>query len=285
MKKQNVLWCFVTAFLLACIFSSVLADTTLSKNDNNAESILALDMQSNQILFAQKSDEVRPLASITKLVSALVLLDLPIKWNSYAKITDADCDAFSRQVIAGEILSLEDLWNIALVGSVNSAMKALVRHSGVDRETFVVLMNKKAKSLKLDSLVLVEPSGLNSKNVGNAKDVARLLKEALKSKKIFNALQTGVYFAKPLHKETSRKIYNTNWLLTGWIPHDFPPGSIVGKTGFLKNIGYNLTVRMADNKNRQIIIVVLGSKSFTSRFAKARELATQIFNNDLGRKS
>lgn len=285
MKKRGALWCFLTAFLLACIFSSVLADTTLSKKDSDSESILALDMQSNQILFAQKSDEVRPLASITKLVSALVLLDLPIKWNSYAKITDADCDSFSRQVIAGEVLSLHDLWNIALVGSVNSAMKALVRNSGVNQETFVALMNKKAKSLNLNSLILVEPSGLHSKNVGNAKDVAKLLKEALKSKKILNALQTGVYFAKPLHKETPKKIYNTNWLLAGWIPSDFPPGSIVGKTGFLKNIGYNLTVRMTDNKNRQIIIVVLGSKSFTSRFVKARELANWIFNNCPGRKS
>ena len=279
MKKQIVLRYFVTAFLLVFIFSSVLADTKLPKKDNETESILAIDLQSNQILFEQKSDEVRPLASITKLVSALVLLDLPIKWNTYAKITDADCDSFSRQVIAGEVLSLHDLWNIALVGSVNSAMKALVRHSGVDRETFVTLMNKKAKSLNLNSLVLVEPSGLDSRNVGNAKDVARLLKEALKSKKILNALQTGIYFAKPLHKETPKKIYNTNWLLTGWVPSDFPLGSIVGKTGFLKNIGYNLTVRMTDNKNRQIIIVVLGSKSFTSRFAKARELANKVFNN------
>lgn len=279
MKKQIVLRYFVTAFLLVFIFSSVLADTKLPKKDNETESILAIDLQSNQILFEQKSDEVRPLASITKLVSALVLLDLPIKWNTYAKITDADCDSFSRQVIAGEVLSLHDLWNIALVGSVNSAMKALVRHSGVDRETFVALMNKKAKSLNLNSLVLVEPSGLDSRNVGNAKDVARLLKEALKSKKILNALQTGIYFAKPLHKETPKKIYNTNWLLTGWVPSDFPLGSIVGKTGFLKNIGYNLTVRMTDNKNRQIIIVVLGSKSFTSRFAKARELANKVFNN------
>lgn len=279
MKKQIVLRCLVTAFLLVCIFSSVLADTTVPNKNGNAESILVLDIQSNQILFAQKSDEVRPLASITKLVSALVLLDLPIKWNSYAKITDADCDSFSRQVIAGEILSLQDLWNIALIGSVNSAMKALIRHSGVDRETFVALMNKKAKSLNLNSLVLVEPSGLDSRNVGNAKDVARLLKEALKSKKILNALQTGIYFAKPLHKEMPKKIYNTNWLLTGWVPSDFPLGSIVGKTGFLKNIGYNLTVRMTDNKNRQIIIVVLGSKSFTSRFAKARELANKVFNN------
>ncbi len=285
MKKQNVLRYFVITSILVCIFSSVLADTTVPNKNGNAESILVLDMQSNQILFTQKSDEVRPLASITKLVSALVLLDLPIKWNAYAKITEADCDSFSRQTIAGEILTLHDLLNIALVGSVNSAMKVLVKNSGVSKENFVALMNKKAKSLNLNSLILVEPSGLSSKNVGNAKDVAKLLKEALKSKKILNALQTEVYFAKPLHKKIPQKIYNTNWLLTGWVPSDFPPGSIVGKTGFLKNIGYNLTVRMADNKNRQIIIVVLGSKSFTSRFTKARELATQIFNNNPGRKS
>ncbi|HRY36972.1 MAG TPA: hypothetical protein P5230_03830 [Candidatus Magasanikbacteria bacterium] len=274
MKKQSA---FVTIFILLCLFSISLPGATLPKDIT--DSVLAIDAKTGQILFEKNSDEVRPLASITKLISAMVLLDLRVDWNASTKIISIDCDRFSRQLIAGDVLKLNDLWNIALIGSVNSAMKALVRKSGVSEKQFVELMNKKAKDLNLNSMVFVEPSGLSSKNIGNAKDTAKLLKEALKFEKILKTLLVDKYYVQPLNKETPKQIYNTNWLMTNWIPSDFPKGSIVGKTGYLKNSGYNLSVRLTDDKNHQIIVIVLGAKSFTSRFSKARELANRIFNN------
>lgn len=255
----------------------------LPKNDENftttgtAAALLAVDVQTGKVLFEKNSQEVRPLASITKLMTAMVLLDLSIDWNTSTQVIDDDCDSSSHQLSSGEILKLSDLWNIALVSSANSAIKAMVRNSGVSEDGFIILMNKKAKELGLDSMHFVEPTGLDAGNIGHAKDVAEMLKEALKSEKILKTLQLGKYYSKPLNEEKSRLVYSTNWLLTDWIPNKFDVKCIVGKTGFINDSGYNFVVRLADDKNHQIIIVVLGAGSDETRFTQARDLGDWIF--------
>lgn len=259
----------------------------MQKNNNffsgtsTAVSFLIIDVQTDKQLFEKNSQQVRSLASITKLMSAMVLLDLPINWSSSTQILDIDCDSFSHQVQAGDILKLSDLWNVALVGSANNAIKALVRNSGVSSEEFVLLMNEKAKELNLKSMSFTEPTGLGSGNVGNARDVAGLLKEALKSEKIFKSLQIGQYSTKPLNSQKPRQVYSTNWLLTNWMPNKFSIDKIVGKTGFIYDSGYNFVVRLADNKDHQIIVVVLGAQNNESRFSEARDLADWIFKQYL----
>jgi len=259
----------------------------LSKGDgvflttNTAASLLALDVQTDKILFDKNSQEIRPLASITKLMAAMVMLDLPIDWNTSTQIKNDDCDSSSHQLIAGDVLKLSDLWNVALVGSANSAIKALVRNSGLSEEEFVNLMNKKAQDLNLKSLRFTEPTGLDAGNNGSAQEVAFLLKEALKSEKILKTLQIGEYYTKPLGKEKPRRIYSTNWLLTDWIPNNFDAKCIVGKTGFINDSGYNFVVRLADDSNHQIIVVVLGASNNEARFSQARDLGGWIFQHYL----
>ncbi|HRY36528.1 MAG TPA: serine hydrolase [Candidatus Magasanikbacteria bacterium] len=256
----------------------------LKKEENNfsgtstAAALLAIDVQTDRVLFEKKSEELRPLASITKLMTAMTLLDLPIDWNTSTIIIEEDCDSSSHQLKAGDNLKLSDLWNVALVGSSNSAIKTLVRNSGFSEENFAALMNKKAKELKLASLSFSEPTGLSSKNIGNAKDIAGLLKESLKSEKILKSLQIGEYFTKPLNNEKPRKIYSTNWLLTDWIPNQYAANCIAGKTGFINDSGYNFVVRLTDEKKHQIIVVVLGAASNEARFLEARDLGNWIFH-------
>lgn len=256
----------------------------LPKNEANftatgtAAVLLVIDVQTDKILFEKNSEEIRPLASITKLMTAITLLDLPIDWNTSTVIIEDDCDSSSHQLKAGDNLKLSDIWNVALVGSSNSAIKALVRNSGFSEENFVALMNKKAKELQLNSLSFFEPTGLSAKNVGRALDIAGLLKESLKSEKILKSLQIGEYFTKPLNKEKSRKVYSTNWLLTDWIPNKYDTSCIAGKTGFINDSGYNFVVRLADEKNHQIIVVVLGAGSNESRFLEARDLGDWVFH-------
>lgn len=246
---------------------------------NMAVSLLALDVLTDKMLFEKNIEEIRPLASITKLMTAMVLLDLPIDWNTSTKILDSDCDSSSHQLKSGEVFKLSDLWNVALVGSSNSAIKALVRNSGVSEESFVALMNKKAKNLNLNSFVFSESTGLDAKNIGHARDVAFLLKESLKSEKILKTLQIGEYYTKPLSKEKSRRIYSTNWLLIDWVPNNFSASCIVGKTGFINDSGYNFVVRLADEQNHQIIVVVLGAKDNEARFSEARDLGGWVFHH------
>ncbi len=268
-------------------FPASLPAWPLSKNKNvfnstsTAVASLVIDVVTDKILFEKNSEEVRSLASVTKLMSVMVLLDLPINWNSSTQIIEDDCDVSSHQLEVGDVMKLSDLWNAALIGSANNAIKALVRNSGISQEKFVDLMNKKAKNLGLNSLSFSEPTGLSSYNIGNAKDVAGLLKEALKSEKILKALQIGQYFTNPLNNEKPRRIYSTNWLLTDWIPNKFSSDRIVGKTGFINASGYNFVVRLTDNKDHQIIVVILGAQNNEARFSEARDLADWIFKQYL----
>jgi D-alanyl-D-alanine endopeptidase (penicillin-binding protein 7) len=244
-----------------------------------AEAVFVVDAQTDKDLFSKNSETVRPLASITKLMTAMVLLDLPINWNSTTQILDSDTDYFSHQIKVGEVYKLGDLWDLALVSSANNAIKALVRNSGVPEEKFVQLMNEKAKDLSLSSMSFSEPTGLSSYNIGNAKDVAKMLRESLKSEKILKSLQKGQYYASPLNGSKPRVVYSTNWLLTDWMPNNFSSGKIVGKTGFINDSGYNFVVRLADNKDHQIIVAVMGAINNEARFAQARDLGEWIFKH------
>jgi D-alanyl-D-alanine endopeptidase (penicillin-binding protein 7) len=254
---------------------------TVYDSTSSVSAILALDTATAKIIYEKNSEIVRPLASVTKLMTAMVLLDLPIDWSASVKILDIDCDSSSHQLKSGDFLKLSDLWNVALVSSANSAIKALVRNSTVTPEKFVELMNKKAKNLNLNSMVFTDPTGLHSGNLGSAKDVAQLLKESLKSEKILKSLQMGEYYINSLSGEKPRKVYSTNWLLTDWIPNKFASKNIVGKTGFIYDSGYNFTVRLSDEKNHQISIVVLGAQDNETRFIEARDLGNWIFQNYL----
>jgi D-alanyl-D-alanine endopeptidase (penicillin-binding protein 7) len=246
-----------------------------------AQAALAVDDVSNVVLYTKNAEAVRPLASITKLMTALVLLDLPVSWTSTTIITQGDWDGESHLVNVGEKYALEDLWHVALIGSSNSAISALVRNSTVSSTQFVVLMNKKAEELHLASASFVEPTGLDSGNVANAVDTAALLKEALRRDKIFKALSTGEYYAKPLSEAKQRRIWSTDWLLTNWIPNTFKVENIVGKTGFINDSLYNFAVRLTDERGHSVRVVIMGAASNEARFTEARDVAEGVFERYL----
>jgi len=246
-----------------------------------ARSAYAVDERSGTVLFSQNPDEIWPLASISKIMSAIVIMDLPVRWDATTTVLESDCDASSHQLIAGEIYTLDDLWSAALIGSSNSALRVLVRATGLTEEEFVGRMNKKAKDLGLATLKFSEPTGLNAANVGSARDTAELLKETLRYEKIVTTLKTGEYYIHPLNKEKPRRVWSTNWLLTKWIPNDFDSKNICGKTGYIGEARYNFTVRLTDSGGHAIIVVVFGAESDESRFSEARDIADWVFGRYL----
>ncbi|MFA6376973.1 MAG: serine hydrolase [Candidatus Paceibacterota bacterium] len=256
-------------------------DKTEFTDNLTAVSVYAVDDFTDTVLYAKNSLAVRPLASITKLVSMLTLADLPMQWNSTTTIQGSDCDSSSHQVEVGEEYTLDDLWNVALVASSNGAVKALVRASGILPENFVILMNRKAQELGLTSATFAEPTGLDSANAASAEDTARLLREALKYEKIRQAAGTAEYYAQPLNEAKAKRMWSTNWLLTNWIPNKFDKENIAGKTGYIIDSGYNFAVYLEDEKKHAIRIVVLGADSNESRFSEARDLAEWIFGHYL----
>jgi len=252
-------------------------DKTEFDGDLTAMAALIVDDRTGVILFSKNAGETRPLASITKLMSALVLMDLPIDWASSTEICQDDCDAGSHHMEAGEKYALDDLLHVALIGSSNTAINALVRMSGVSLENFVLLMNRKARSLGLASAHFVEPTGLDENNVASAEDTVKILKEALKFNKILSIMKVGEYYAHPLNEDKAKRVWSTNWLLTNWVPSDFQSGEIVGKTGFIVGSKYNFAVRLTNEDGRALRAVVLGSSSNEARFSEARDLAEWVF--------
>lgn len=237
-----------------------------------------VDEKSGMELFAKNSDQVRPLASITKLMSAITLLQLPINWEATTTILESDCDNSSHQLSQGEVYSFNDLFEVALIGSSNIAIRALVRESGVSRESFVAKMNDNAEKLNLKTLHFVEPTGLDAGNVGSARDVAGLLKEAMQYTKIKQVTKTGEYILRPLNEDSTRLVWSTNWLLTNWMPNNFPKEEISGKTGFIGDARYNFVVRLTDGQRHGIITAVLGAADSQARFSEARDLSNWIFD-------
>jgi D-alanyl-D-alanine endopeptidase (penicillin-binding protein 7) len=243
-----------------------------------AVAVVVVDNNTDTILFSKNSAQIRPLASITKLMSALVLADLPLDWSATTTIQRSDLTPDDHHVKLGEEYSLRELRTIGLVGSSNTAINTLVRMSGTSTESFVQLMNNKAQKLHLFSLHFVEPTGLNSKNTGNALEIVRLLKISLLNKDIQSVLHTQGHTIYLSHKKL-RQIWSTNWLLTSWIPHEFLAGHIVGKTGYIQDAGYNFVVRLEDNNEHAIRIAVLGAASNEARFTEARDLGSWIFDH------
>ena len=247
---------------------------------STAAEAIVIDTKTKTVLFSKNTGEVRSLASITKLMTAMVLMDLPINWASTTVITDDDV-AGDHHVNVGEKFTLEDLWHVSLIGSSNTSINAMVRNSGITRDEFVGLMNAKAKDLRLLSARFFEPTGLSDKNMANALDTAKLLIDALKFDKIFTAVQMGEYYAHPLNGNKPRRVWTTNWLLTNWIPNNFKVENIAGKTGYIDDSGYNFVVSLSNEKKHDITVVIFGAASNESRFSEARDLAQWTFDHYL----
>lgn len=246
-----------------------------------AYAAFAMDERTGIVFFEKNAAQPRPLASVTKLMSALVLLDLSPAWAATATVAEADVDSSDHHLRVGETYRLADLWLAALVGSSNSAVKILIRSSGVSESEFVARMNEKARRLDFSTLRFVDPTGLDSGNVGGAKDAARLLALALRQEKISDALSRPETILRPLNKKETRRVWSTNWLLTNWIPNNFDKDKMAGKTGFISDARYNFIVRLVGGSGRPIIVAVLGSETNESRFEEARDLAKWIFRRYL----
>lgn len=246
-----------------------------------AAAVLVVDDKTDIVLYKKNADEVRALASISKLASALALMDLSPQWSSTTVVSAADVDSSSHHLAVGEKYTLENLWHIALVGSSNSALNALVRASGLTEEQFVKKVNEKMKFLGCNSLRFADPTGLDERNRGNAWDVVKLLKNALKEDRIYKALGESEYEVEPLNKNIKHRIWTTNWLLTNWIPNKFDKEALAGKTGYIGASGYNFTAKIPARHGQALRIAIMGAASNEARFSETRDLAEWILANYL----
>lgn len=246
--------------------------------ETTARAAIVFDEASGTILFDKNSREKLSLASLTKLMTALVILDEKPEWDKTIKLTHADNrDGGIVYARPPEEVTLENLFKMMLVGSVNNAAVAIVRSTDLTEEAFVAKMNNKAKELGMNNTVFVDPTGLLPENHSTARDIAKLLANALDHEEIREAVIQKKYIFSP--KKSSKVYYvkSTNELLWSFLNEE-PYTFIGGKTGYIEESGYNLAVE-AERTGHKIIVVVLGSSSAEERFKEIKGLADWTFEN------
>jgi len=241
-----------------------------------AEKVIALDVASGEILYQRNAEQKSAMASITKLMTALVFLDHNPGWqNEFYTIAEDRRNGGIIHLNTEEVLSTENLFKTAIIASDNDAAAALARSTGLSEAGFIKAMNDKAKELGLDNTVFADPTGLSSQNISTAKDIAKLLNYALNEDMIRVATVTpyAEFTVKREEYERLVKLRNTNWLTLGYLD------LLGGKTGYIESSGHCLTVKIKGEQDQEIIIVVLGSQSNTDRFQDVKAIADFVFTN------
>jgi len=248
----------------------------LDPNQFTAKNIIVKDQKTGTVLYYKNESQAWPTASITKLMSALVLLEKNPNWSATTTVIGGDL--LGTHMYAGDVYTLEDLWLAALVGSSNKAILSLANAVDWPLEAFVERMNQKALELGMTETYFTDPTGLDNTNVSSASDVAMLLNEALKQEAISKVLLTPEHNLYSQQRGKSHHMWNTDWLLLGWIPHEFVDFR-GGKTGYIPAAGYNFTMQVGNEAGNIINVVVLGASSHEGRFTEARDLANWVFAN------
>jgi D-alanyl-D-alanine endopeptidase (penicillin-binding protein 7) len=239
----------------------------------SAQAAAVMDKNTGLILWQKNATAVRPLASITKLMTALVFLANNPGWETAVVMAEADeVNGASNNLMRNETVTVEDLFNLALVGSDNNAARALVRSTSLPEEDFIKLMNKKAQELGLTKTVFKEVTGLSEANVSTALDILTLAKTAFTKEEIKQATTKKSYNL--VTKEGRvEKIVSTNHLLNSYL------NISAGKTGYITASGYCLVAQVNGEQGQEIITVVLGSVSNADRFYDLKVLAAWILQN------
>ncbi len=247
----------------------------LSAHRLTAKHVFIKDNASGVMLFGKAAYEPWPFASVTKLLSALVLLDIPV--NLSTTTVAVNDKVFETGIMSGVEYRTGDLWQAALIASSNRALLTLVDSTGITRDDFVARMNAKALELGMTNTIVFEPTGLDPRNVGTAADSALLISEALRKPLIRETVVRKEYTFNGVDGKNMTKIHNTNWLVLGIIPSR----SLIlrgGKTGSIPESEYNFVFEAENERGHLIDVVVLGSQTNESRFAEGRDVALWAFD-------
>lgn len=228
-----------------------------------SQAVFVIDNSTGLPLLSKNGNDRRPIASITKLMTAMVVLDSGQDLQEKIRVTDADVDRVkfsSSKLAVGAELSREDMLHLALMASENRAAHALGRTYPGGEGAFVQAMNDKAKSLGLRNTRFMDPTGLNPGNQASPRDLAHLVSAASAYKHIrqFSTAEEDVVKVNDRHprlfRNTNALVRNDSWDIT------------VSKTGYIQEAGRCLVMNAIVN-NRSTMIVLLNSGNSQSRIS------------------
>jgi D-alanyl-D-alanine endopeptidase (penicillin-binding protein 7) len=234
-----------------------------------SSSVLIIDQSDSSVLYSRHSDVAMPIASITKLMTALVVLDAKQPLDEPIQITEADRDlpkASISRLTVGTTLSRGDLMHLALMASENRAAHALGSNYPGGLPAMVEAMNAKAAQLGMTNSHFVDPTGLSSQNVASPEDLSKLVIAASHNSTI-REFSTDRHYAVKVRRHmvefrnTDNLVANPTWNI------------IVQKTGYIAEAGKCL-VMAAVIEGRSVVIVLLDSLGKYTRVADAKRIKT-----------
>jgi len=233
---------------------------------------LIYDEQGQRALYSKNADTVAPIASISKLMTAMIVLDAKLPMDEEIRITSQDVDTLKgshSRMQPGMILTRGELIEVALMASENRAAAALARTYPGGSEAAIAKMNAKAHDLGMLNTRFLDPTGLNSGNVSTAQDLVKMVLAAQNYEAIHNATTSSSHIAEPagyrplLYKNTNPLVRNTSWDIS------------VSKTGYINEAGRCLVMK-ANIKQRQVVIVLLDSWGKSTRIGDANRIKKWI---------
>jgi D-alanyl-D-alanine endopeptidase (penicillin-binding protein 7) len=235
--------------------------------DIRAEAAIIYNPETKQVLWEENSLNPRSIASITKVMTAEVLLESNPDLTREVAIERSDVSHANHTYIrAGEHLTIDDLLHLMLVASDNAAARALARTSPLGTPGFIERMNDKAKELGLTQTTYADPSGLLSDNMSSAFDMARLITLVSNDERVASIMRMPFYTV--LTNRRVINIHSTNQLV---VKGDVDV--LAGKTGFITKSGYCLaTLLRLPQSGQEVAVVVLGARSNAGRFMETRHL-------------
>lgn len=236
--------------------------------DVRAAAAIIYNPETNEVLWESHAQDQRSIASITKVMTALVYLESGADLAEPVVVQRADVTRASTTYLrAGYSVTGDDLLNLLLIGSDNAAARVLARSSVYGSNGFIDRMNEKAVELGLASTRYADPSGLLADNLSSAYDMARLIAYASADERI------GGIMRKVSHTvHAGKRVINVN--STNQIVKTGDLEVLGGKTGFISRSGYCLaTLLRLPQSGKEVAVVVLGAQSNAGRFWETRHLA------------
>ena len=220
-----------------------------------AQAAVVIDKTTGNSVFTKNEKEVRSIASLTKLMTALVFIENNPGWDKVITIQKSDfVGGATLWVKEGDQVTVKDLFYSTLVGSKNNAAVALAKSTGMSVAQFVAKMNQRSLELGLKNTYFAEPTGLDERNVSTAQELAVIAREAFKNPDIVKATTTKWYQVEPSNsvlsywvKNTSMKVLERDLYVTG------------SKTGWTDEAGYCL-VTQAKKGVKELLALVMGAK-------------------------
>jgi D-alanyl-D-alanine endopeptidase (penicillin-binding protein 7) len=267
----------LVCLLLACNSLVVAAPLPVAKPARQQElasgSALLVDLKTNEVLYSSNPDLVVPIASVTKLMTAMVTLDAKLPLDEVLAVHISDTKemrgVYSRVRVGSEI-SRQELLLLTLMSSENRAAASLAHHYPGGYTAFIAAMNAKAKALGMSQTRYVEPTGLSLNNVSSATDLVRLLKATQQYPlmgQLSSTPEKTVAFRKPNYtlgfRNTNRLVHKANWNIQ------------LTKTGYTDEAGHCLVMR-TQMANRQVAFVVLDAFGKYTHMADANRLRSWL---------